>query len=149
MEKVNTGTLTVSSVFENEGNIPSVYTCDGENINPPLKVNGIPLETETLALIMEDPDTSRGTFDHWLVWNIEPDTQITENSIPGITGTNGAGKTGYHGPCPPSGSHRYFFNVYALDTRLDLEPGATKKELKEAMDGHILGEATVMGYYGR
>jgi Raf kinase inhibitor-like YbhB/YbcL family protein len=149
MENIKTGVLNISTVFQHEGNIPSKNTCDGEGINPPLKINDIPEETETLALIMEDPDAPGGTFDHWLVWNISPKNSILENSNPGISGTNSAGKTGYHGPCPPSGSHRYYFNFYALDTTLDLEAGAGKKALETAMQSHIIAKGAIMGRYQR
>jgi len=150
MENIKTGTLLISSpAFQHEEFIPSKYTCDGENINPSLEIDHIPEGTETLALIMEDPDAPKGTFDHWLLWNIFPKSPIMENSIPGISGTNGAGKTGYHGPCPPSGSHRYYFYVFALDAKLDLEVGADKKALQEAMKPHILAKGNLMGRYQR
>src|ERR1700710_1594086 len=90
-----------SPAFENGGTIPSQYTCDGDEINPPLNIANIPHGAQTLALIVEDPDAPRGTFDHWLVWNVPRTGRINENTSPGISGTNGAGKTGYHGPCPP------------------------------------------------
>jgi Raf kinase inhibitor-like YbhB/YbcL family protein len=139
-------TLIISSpAFENEGDIPSKYTCDGEEINPPLNVDNIPEGTQTLAIIAEDPDAPKGTFDHWLVWNIPPESIIEENRIPGISGKNGAGKTGYHGPCPPSGSHRYYFYVFALDSSLDLPGGADKKTLKGAIEPHLLAKGTLMG----
>jgi len=150
MQEIKTGTLTISSTaFPHEGNIPSKYTCEGEGINPSLRIDGIPENTVTLALIMEDPDAPRGTFDHWLMWNISPDNQIMENSVPGISGTNGAGKTGYHGPCPPSGTHRYYFHLFALDAALDLEAGSDKKTLQVAMKPHILAKGSIMGRYQR
>lgn len=148
--KTTTNTLTVySTVFSHKGHLPSEYTCDGKDINPPLEVENIPEGTKSLALIMEDPDAPRGTFDHWLVWNISPNEAIAENTNPGISGTNDFGKTGYGGPCPPSGVHRYFFKVYALDTKLELLAGADKKTLLEAMNGHILSEGEMMGLYQR
>lgn len=101
----------------------------------------------TLALIAEDPDTAKGVFDHWVVWNIERTEAIAEGSNPGISGVNGRGATGYRPPCPPDGRHRYFFYVYALDAHLDLVPGAKKDELKAAMEGHILAQGTLMGHY--
>jgi Raf kinase inhibitor-like YbhB/YbcL family protein len=150
MAEVKTGILTVSSpAFRYEGMIPSKYTCDGESINPPLQIDQIPEETKTLAIIMEDPDAPKGTYDHWLLWNISPINRISENSIPGISGINGSGKTGYHPPCPPSGSHRYYFHVYALDTALDLEAGTNKEALQKAMKTHILAKGTLMGHYQR
>lgn len=140
--------LQVRSVaFSHNGHIPPQYTCEGENINPPLEISNIPQEAKTLALIMEDPDAPNGTFDHWIVWNIQPNEAIGEKNIPGISGTNSFGKTGYGGPCPPSGSHRYFFKVFALDTALDLLAGASKDELLRAMGGHILAVGELMGLY--
>ncbi|WP_276502299.1 YbhB/YbcL family Raf kinase inhibitor-like protein [Terrimonas pollutisoli] len=136
-----------STVFSHNGHIPPEYTCDGKNINPPIEVDNIPEGTKTLALIMEDPDAPRQTFDHWVVWNISPTEAITEESVPGISGTNSFGHTGYGGPCPPSGAHRYFFRVYALDKKLDLMAGATKEELLERMHDHILAQGELMGYY--
>ena len=150
MDDIKTGTLSVSSSsFQHEGNIPSKYTCDGEGINPPLQVDSLPENTQTLAIIVEDPDAPKGTFDHWVLWNISPTSVIKENSIPGISGTNGGGKTGYYGPCPPSGTHRYYFHVFALDASLDLEAGADKKALQEAMKPHILAKGSLMGRYQR
>ena len=96
---------------------------------------------------MEDPDAPRQTFDHWVVWNIPPTEAITEESVPGISGTNSFGNFGYGGPCPPTGAHRYFFRVYALDKKLDLVAGATKEELQESMHDHILAQGELMGYY--
>jgi Raf kinase inhibitor-like YbhB/YbcL family protein len=137
----------ISTVFSHNGHIPSKYTCEGENINPPLKVENIPDATKTLALIVEDPDAAKGVFDHWILWNISPDEAIAEGSNPGISGTNSFGKTGYGGPCPPSGEHHYFFRVFALDDDLDLLTGSRKAELLDAMKGHILGDAELMGVY--
>lgn len=137
----------ISTVFSHNGHIPPQYTCEGENINPPLIVENIPEKTKTLALIVEDPDAPRGVFTHWIVWNIYPNEAIAERSNPGISGTNDFGKTGYGGPCPPSGEHRYFFRVFALDGELDLLAGSTKEELLNAMKGHIIAEADLMGLY--
>jgi len=140
--------LQVQSVaFSHNGHIPPKYTCEGENINPSLEVNNVPEGTKSLALIMEDPDAPNGTFDHWIVWNISPNEAIAEQSIPGISGTNSFGKTGYGGPCPPSGSHRYFFKMFALDTELDLQAGSDKNALFEAMEDHILAQGELMGHY--
>ena len=138
-----------SSAFEHEAEIPAEYTCDGEEINPPLHIAQLPENTVTLALIAEDPDASKGIFDHWIVWNIDPVNNISANSRPGISGKNGAGKTGYHGPCPPSGVHRYFFYVFALDTEIDLPSTANKADLQNAIKGHIIGQGHIMGRYGR
>src|SRR5690606_26594029 len=138
-----------STVFSHKGHIPPEYTCDGKNINPPIEVNRIPEGTKSLALIMEDPDAPRGVFDHWLVWNISPNEAIAEQTTPGVLGLNDFGKTEYVGPCPPSGVHRYFFKVFALDTKLDLVAGADKTALLDAMQGHILAEGELMGLYQR
>jgi Raf kinase inhibitor-like YbhB/YbcL family protein len=137
----------ISTVFSHNGHIPPLYTCEGKNINPPLIVENIPDGTRSLALIVEDPDAPRGVFDHWILWNISPNEAIAENSNPGISGKNSFGKTGYGGPCPPSGEHRYFFRIFALDNKLDLLAGATKRELLEAIKGHILASAELMGVY--
>jgi Raf kinase inhibitor-like YbhB/YbcL family protein len=137
----------VSVAFSQDGHIPTKYTCEGENINPPLEIGNLPPKTKTLAVIVEDPDAPNGTFDHWIVWNIPPNEPITENSVPGINGVNGFGSEGYGGPCPPSGSHRYFFKVYALDISLDLSAGSNKKALLQAMKGHVLGRGELMAHY--
>lgn len=137
----------ISTVFSHNGHIPPRYTCEGENINPPLKVENVPGGTKSLALIVEDPDAPRRVFDHWLLWNISPNEAIAEGSNPGISGTNGFGNTGYGGPCPPSGVHRYFFRVFALDDELELLAGANKEELLEAMKEHIIASAELMGVY--
>ena len=145
-----TARLTISSpAFKHEAAIPSQYTCDGENISPPLQIDGIPAATRSLVLIMDDPDAPRGTFDHWLVWNIEPVTALAEGSVPGTQGANSFGKTAYGGPCPPSGTHRYFFKVFALSSNLDLPSGANKKTLEQALQPHVLAEGTLMGTYSR
>lgn len=145
---VTTDVLNVRSVaFSQGGHIPKKYTCEGDDVNPPLEISNLPVETKTLALIVEDPDAPHGTFDHWIAWNIRPNESIAENSLPGINGTNGFGKTGYGGPCPPSGSHRYFFKVYALDVQLDLLAGSNKKALQQAMKGHILAKGELMAHY--
>ena len=137
----------ISTVFSHNGHIPPQCTCEGKNVNPPLKIENIPGGAKSLAIIVEDPDASRGTFDHWVMWNIPVNAAIAEESQPGISGTNSFGKTGYGGPCPPSGVHRYFFKLYALDKELDLAPGAGKNELLDAMKGHVLATAELMGVY--
>jgi Raf kinase inhibitor-like YbhB/YbcL family protein len=143
-----TKTLKVySTAFSHNGHIPSEYTCDGKDINPPLEVANIPEGTKSLAIIMEDPDAPRGVFDHWIVWNISPNEAIAEQANPGISGINDFGRTGYGGPCPPSGVHRYFIKVFALDTTLDLLVGADKKALQDAMTDHILAYGEIMGLY--
>jgi len=147
METVVTSILVISDAFTQQGFIPSRYTCEGENVNPPLEISNIPEKTKSLALIMEDPDATRGTFDHWIAWNIKPNQPIAEGNVPGISGTNGFGKKGYGGPCPPTGRHRYYIKVYALDTMLDLPVSAGKKELQAAIKGHVLGHGELMGHY--
>ena len=142
--------LTVKSpAFENNKLIPSKYTCDGEEVSPPLTVEGIPEKTKSLALIMEDPDAPAGLFIHWLVWNIPPSNEIQENSVPGTEGLNTNKKNSYHGPCPPGGTHRYYFKVYALDTHLKLGAFSEKEVLENAMQNHILAHGELIGLYRR
>lgn len=139
-----------SSAFEPNKLIPKKYTCDGQDINPPLTIEGTPKEAKTLVLIVDDPDAPSGTFDHWIVWNIpSADSKIGENTVPGTEGMNGARQMGYFGPCPPSGTHRYFFKVYALDTELSLRVDSKKKDVEKAMQGHILAKGELMGLYSR
>jgi len=144
------GELTItSSVFENKGVIPAKYTCDGEDVNPPLSVDGVPDGTESLVLVVDDPDAPMGTWDHWVVWNILPVKKIEENSVPGTEGLNDFGKHSYGGPCPPSGTHQYFFKVYALDTKLDLPSNSRKRGVEKAMEGHIVAKGQILGLYSR
>ncbi|MCQ1537215.1 YbhB/YbcL family Raf kinase inhibitor-like protein [Methanosarcina sp. KYL-1] len=138
-----------SRAFEPNGMIPAKYTCDGANVNPPLGFEDVPEEAESLVLIVDDPDASMGTFTHWVIWNIEPVSNIEEDSIPGVEGINDFRKMGYGGPCPSSGTHRYVFRVYALDRQLELKAGAGRKELENAMIGHILAEGELVGKYAR
>lgn len=147
MEAATNELMVYSLAFSHKGHIPNKYTCEGQDINPPIEVSEIPESTKTLAMIVEDPDAPGGVFDHWLIWNISPNEAIAENSNPGISGTNSFGKTGYGGPCPPSGAHRYFFRVYALDAKLDLLTGSDKQALLKAMEGHILAKGELMGLY--
>jgi Raf kinase inhibitor-like YbhB/YbcL family protein len=143
-------TLTVTSTaFAMDAQIPSKYTCDGKNINPELSISNLPKGTITLALIIEDPDAPKGTFDHWVMWNIPPSSKISENSAPGAQGQNGNKENKYYGPCPPSGTHHYHFKLYALDSELNLPGSTNKKELLEAMEGHILAQAELIGLYSR
>ena len=153
-EKIETGVDSMkltSSAFKHNQNIPSEYTCDVDDISPPLAINDVPKNVKSLALIMDDPDAPVGNWDHWVVFNIPPNTkEIPEDSEPeGVGGKNSWGRTGYGGPCPPSGTHRYFFKLYALDTELGLKEDSAKKELENAMKGHILAEAQLMGVYKR
>ena len=138
-----------SPAFQNEGSLPKKYTCDGDETSPPLHIENIPHNTITLSLIAEDPDAPKGLFTHWLVWNIDPISDIREGSRPGISGKNSGGKTGYYGACPPNGSHRYYFYIFALDTDIDLPAGASKQELQDAMEGHILAQGSIMAKYER
>jgi len=142
----------ISSAFEDKQMIPPKYTCDGENINPPLQISNIPTETQSLALIVDDPDAPSGDWIHWLVWNINPAIKlITENELPqgAIQGTNDFNKQNYGGPCPPSGIHHYQFKIYALDTLLNLPSSSRKKDLEKAMENHILDKALIVGLYQR
>ena len=142
------GTLTVtSSAFITNGNIPIQFTCEGKGVNPPLTISNIPRLAKSLVIIVEDPDTKKGTFDHWVVWNITPTAVIDENSAPGVEGKNGENTIGYKGPCPPDGRHRYFFKVYALDVMLDLKKGSDKPTVLNTMKGHILAEGELIGLY--
>lgn len=152
------GTMELrSTAFAQGAMIPPTYTCDGEDISPPLEWTGLPEGTGSMALIADDPDAPAGTWVHWVYYDIPPRTQaLAENiehtdnpSVGGTQGKNDFRKIGYGGPCPPSGTHRYFFKLYALDTELNLSPGRTKKELLGAMEGHILGQAELMGKYKR
>ncbi len=139
-----------SPAFEHGKLIPKKYTCDGQDINPPLTIEGAPKEAKTLVLVMDDPDAPSGTFDHWIVWNIPASTsKIGENTVPGIEGMNGARQMGYFGPCPPSGTHRYFFKIYALDTELSLGVGSKKKDVEKAIQDHVLAKGELMGLYSR
>jgi len=138
-----------SPAFQNSKPIPSKYTCDGNDVNPPLTIEGIREETKSLVLIVDDPDAPMGIWDHWIVWNISPTNKIEENSVPGTEGLNDFRKHSYGGPCPPSGTHRYFFKVYALDTKLDLSPNSRKKGVKNAMKNHILAKGELVGLYSR
>lgn len=147
-----TSIMKIESREFNEGNmIPKKFTCDGQGVSPELEISGVPAEAKSLALIMSDPDAPRGTFVHWTAWNIPPTTsQISEGAKDfGQEGLNSANRRGYFGPCPPSGTHRYYFKIYALDTILDLDTNANKETLVSAMNGHILNEAEVMGQYNR
>lgn len=141
--------LLSSPDFEPGAVIPKKFTCDGADINPTLIIEGIPPGTKSLALIVEDPDAPGGTFVHWVVYNIPVVSRIEEASIPGTQGLNDFAKMDYGGPCPPSGTHRYFFTLYALDVELALGGGVDKNTLEKAMRGHILGQAELMGVYTR
>lgn len=147
--------MRLSSPAFKEGEIiPSLYTCEGKNINPQLEINGVPPNTKSLVLICDDPDVPKtvrpdGMYDHWVVFNIPSNIhKIPENSTPpGVLGKNTAGHNKYTGPCPPDREHRYFFKLYALNKMLDLPSGATKKEVEKAMHGHIIAQTELMGRY--
>lgn len=151
--------FTISSTaFQNGAAIPAAHTCDGADKSPPLAWAGAPTGTRTFALICDDPDAPLGTWVHWVLWNLPttstglPEAVEKAGSLPEGTqqGTNDFRKLEYGGPCPPKGKpHRYFFKLYALDAKLTLKPGAKKKDLVRAMDGHILAEAEWMGTYQR
>ncbi len=144
------GMKITSAAFKEGGAIPSKYTCDGDDSSPPLIISDVPKNAKTLALISDDPDAPMGTWVHWVVWNIPADTkEIAEGEAPGEEGTTDFGRTGYGGPCPPSGTHRYFFKLYALDTELNLPGSTTKKQLESAMKGHVVAEAKLIGTYKR
>jgi Raf kinase inhibitor-like YbhB/YbcL family protein len=149
--------IITSPAFKEGGMIPAKYTCDAQDISPPLEWNKVPAGTKSLALICDDPDAVVGTWVHWVVYNIPPDASKLDENIKGerefsngmIQGSNDWPRIGYGGPCPPSGTHRYFFKLYALDALLDLKPGATKAQVLKAMKGHVLAEAQLMGRYKR
>ena len=146
-----------SEAFSDGTMIPKRFTCDGADISPPLSWSDLPTETGSLALICDDPDAPVGTWDHWVLFNIPatatglPEDVSAKASLDdgSIHGNNSWGRPGYGGPCPPGGTHRYFFKLYALDTKLDLKTGATKSQLVKAMEGHILAQGQLMGTYRR
>ncbi|MBS3096895.1 YbhB/YbcL family Raf kinase inhibitor-like protein [Candidatus Woesearchaeota archaeon] len=140
-----------STAFAHNSTMPSEFTCDGQDLSPPLTISDVPSNAKSLVLIMDDPDAPVGIWDHWVVFNIPPSTkEIPKGTEPkGTAGKNSWGRTGYGGPCPPSGTHRYFFKLYALDSELNLPEGSAKKELEMTMQGHILAKAELMGNYKR
>ena len=141
----------ISPEFENNKPIPAEFTCDDADISPPLYILSVPKNAQSLALIMDDPDAPMGTFVHWVVWNIPPNTTEIKKgeAIPWPQGRTDFGKRGYGGPCPPGGTHRYFFKLYAIDTKLSLPPGSTKRDVLKAIEGHIIAEAQLIGTYTR
>lgn len=142
----------LSPAFDNNKKIPSKYTCDGENISPPLSFSNISQNTKSLVLIVDDPDAPSKTWVHWVIFNISPEiSEIAEGSAPtgAIEGMTDFGSTGYGGPCPPSGVHRYVFKLYALDSMLDLPKTATKEDIEKKMNGHVLEKAELIGLYER
>jgi hypothetical protein len=146
-----------SAAFPEGGSIPSQYTCDGKNVSPPLSWSGTPTAAKSLALICDDPDAPAGVWVHWVLYDLPPSTSALPEGVPardeiregGRQGKNDFRKIGYGGPCPPSGTHRYVFTLYALDSKLDLAAGATKQDLLAAMRGHVIAEGKLTGKYSR
>ncbi|HJT79860.1 MAG TPA: YbhB/YbcL family Raf kinase inhibitor-like protein [Chthoniobacterales bacterium] len=140
-----------SSAFQQGGNIPSKYTCDGVDTSPPLQIADAPPNAKSLVLIVDDPDAPVGVFTHWIAWNISTETKtIVEGSPPkGVQGTNDFGNSGYGGPCPSAGTHRYYFRILALDRQLDLPPGSRRTQLDAAMKGHIVAQGELIARYAR
>ncbi len=140
-----------SSAFHEGGDIPPKFTCDASDTSPPLQITGIPSEAKSLVLIADDPDAPGGLFTHWLVWNIPPQTSsIAEGIAPkGVQGANDFGKSGYRGPCPPPGRHRYSFKIFALDRELELRSGAKRSQVDAAMKGHVIAQGELVGRYAR
>ena len=141
-----------SQAFTDGGKIPDKYTMYGQNRIPPMHLEEVPEKARSLALIVDDPDAPVGLFTHWLVWNLDPKTtEIAEGSVPsgGVQGTNDFPGQRYDGPQPPSGTHRYYFKVFALDTTLDLKPGAKRREVDAALKGHVIAQGQLMGKYSK
>lgn len=139
-----------SPAFEDNQMIPATYTCDSDNLNPPLNISDVPESTQSLALIMEDPDAPGGTFTHWIMWNIPPDTKTIEENdwLDGAEqGMNDGGELGYLGPCPPEGVHHYHFKLYALSKKLDLKGDVKKEELEREINNNLIGKAELVGLY--
>lgn len=149
MEDVSSNVFSLTSpAFRNGQSIPSRYTCDGEDISPPLQIANVPEGTKSLALIVDDPDAPRGTWTHWILFNIPPGTTtIPENSAPGIQGVNDNEEIKYGGPCPPQGRHRYYFRLYALADTLSLSPGCTLNDFLKAIEGITIMHTELMGTY--
>jgi Raf kinase inhibitor-like YbhB/YbcL family protein len=138
--------------FREDSNIPERFTCDGQDISPTLNIEAVPQAAKSLILIVDDPDAPAGTFTHWLIWNLRPDlSEIMADSPPSgaVQGVNDFGTRGYGGPCPPSGVHRYYFRLYALDTTLELTPQSRRKAVDAAIKDRIIAEATLMGRYAK
>ena len=149
--------MKLTSVFAEGKTIPSKYTCDGENATITLEISDVPASAKSLALIMDDPDIPLfvkqkmgiTVFDHWILFNISPNVKQIGPNTPGTHGKNSSGQNTYTGPCPPDREHRYFFKLYALDTMLGLKEGATKAQVIEAMNGHVITQAELIGKYSR
>jgi Raf kinase inhibitor-like YbhB/YbcL family protein len=143
-----------SAAFQHNGDMPRIYTCEGENISPPLEIHAVPHGTVSLALIMDDPDAPdpaapKIVWEHWVVWNIPVGASFPQGGVPqgAVVGRNQRGNNHYGGPCPPIGTHRYFFKLYALDTELSLPSSAMKADLLKAMEGHVLAHTEMIGLY--
>ena len=144
--------MIIKTAFGNREKIPTKYTCDGENVNPPIEISEVPAGTKSLALVFDDPDAPVGIWVHWILFNIPADVKsIKENSVPAEArqGINDSKSLKYRGPCPPSGIHRYFLRIYALDCKLDLAEGSTKLDIERAMQGHIIEKNELFGVYER
>jgi Raf kinase inhibitor-like YbhB/YbcL family protein len=144
--------ILTSSAFENSGDIPAKYTCDGDNISPPLKFIGVPQEAQSLALVVSDPDAPSGDWTHWILFNIDPKiAAINEGVVPegAKQGQNTSGDFKYEGPCPPSGAHRYFFRLYALDKKIESVSALNKEMFMQIISGHTIAQAELMGQYKR
>jgi len=142
--------LLTSPAFQHNGEIPSRFTCQGDEVNPELLIQGVPIGTRSLVLVMDDPDAPVGVWDHWVLWNIAPETtEIAENSTPpgAVMGVNSGGQARYQGPCPPSGTHRYRFTVYAIADVLSLAPGSDKQTVLKAIADKVLDQFTLVGLY--
>jgi Raf kinase inhibitor-like YbhB/YbcL family protein len=138
-----------STAFQENGLIPTKYTCDGKNVNPPLEIESIPADVKSLVLIVEDPDAPVGTWLHWILWNIPVTHIIHENEAPGIQGKNDFGNSNYGGPCPPGGTHRYVFKIYGLNELIDLPKGSSRNDVDRAMREHLVAYGELMGRYKR
>ena len=136
-----------SPAFGNQEMMPSKFTCDGQDMNPPLIIEDVPTGAKSLTLIVDDPDAPNKTWTHWVVYDMPIIEQIEENSVPGKEAGNDFGQKEYGGPCPPSGTHRYFFRLYALDTELNLQEAGPRDEVEDAMKGHVLEQAELVGLY--
>lgn len=144
--------MKLTSVFEHNGQIPSVYTCDGEDLAPVLEIANVPLAAKELVLIADDPDAPMGTWVHWVLYNVPPETTRLDNTnLPegAKQGMTDFGRVGWGGPCPPSGVHRYFFKLYAIDKNLDLPSGSTKYQVEKAIEGHVIEKTELVGLYKR
>lgn len=152
LSSMKEGKMKLTTVFEHNGNIPSEYTCDGKDLAPLLTISDVPESAKELVLIVDDPDAPMGTWVHWVLYNIPISTrQIDAKNLPAGAkeGITDFGRIGWGGPCPPSGTHRYFFKLYAIDKNLDLPPAQTKEQIEQAIKGHIIEKTELIGLYKR